>query len=108
MAGKLAGEKFGELTLFECLAKKVGWISRSTKMLLIVSINLDGFSLANHRRFTKFAELSPRQTFPLYSRCSLTDVKPLDSYCTCTKHGTVVKSIISWPVLEAHFYLITH
>ena len=27
---------------------------------------MDDFSLANHRRFTKFTKLSPRQTFPLY------------------------------------------
>ena len=32
----------------------------------MVTINLDGFSLANCRRFAKFAKLSPRQTFPLY------------------------------------------
>ena len=32
----------------------------------MVTINLDGFSLANRRRFAKFAKLSPRQTFPLY------------------------------------------
>ena len=33
----------------------------------MVTINLDGFSLVNPRRFAKFAKLSPRQTFPLYS-----------------------------------------
>ena len=32
----------------------------------MVTTNLDGFSLANHRRFAKFAKLSTRQTFPLY------------------------------------------
>ena len=32
----------------------------------MVTINLDGFSLANRRRFAKFAKHSPRQTFPLY------------------------------------------
>ena len=32
----------------------------------MVTINLDCFSLANRRRFAKFAKLSPRQTFPLY------------------------------------------
>ena len=44
---RIAG-KFGELTLFEHLAKKVWLISRSAKRLLIVSTNLDGSSLANH------------------------------------------------------------
>ena len=34
--------------------------------VIIISKNLDGFSLANHGRFAKFAKLSPRQTFPLY------------------------------------------
>ena len=32
----------------------------------MVSTNLDGFSLANHRKFAKFTKISPRQTFPLY------------------------------------------
>ena len=58
MAGKFGGEKFGELTLFELLAKeiKVPQINRSA---LIVSTNLDGFSLANHQQFSKFAKLPP-------------------------------------------------
>ena len=46
--------------------KKVWQINRSTNRLSIVSANLDGFSLANHGRFAKFAKLFPRQTFPLY------------------------------------------
>ena len=45
--------------------KKFGGINRSANRLLIVSTNLDGFSLANHWRFAKFANF-PRQTFPLY------------------------------------------
>ena len=32
----------------------------------MVTTNLDGFSLANHRRFTKFANFSTRQIFLLY------------------------------------------
>ena len=43
---------FGEFTLF--------------KHLLIVTTNLVGLSLANHRQFAKFANLSTRQTFSLY------------------------------------------
>ena len=46
------GKKFGEWT--------------SANRLSIVTSNLYGFSLANHRRFAKFAKLSPCQTFPLY------------------------------------------
>ena len=47
------GGKFGEVTLFEHLAKenlvkKVWQINRSDNRLLIVSTNLDGFSLAKH------------------------------------------------------------
>ena len=39
----------------------------SAKGLLIVTTNLDGFSLANRRRFAKFAtKLSTCQTFPLF------------------------------------------
>ena len=51
-------EKLGEFTLFEHLEKKVWLIDRSAKRLFIVSTNLDGFSLANHRRFAKFTKLS--------------------------------------------------
>ena len=36
--------------------------SLQAKGLSMVTINLDGFSLANRRRFAKFAKLSPRQT----------------------------------------------
>ena len=46
--------------------KKVWQMNRSTKGLLIVTTNLDGFSLVNRRRFTKFAKFSTHQTFPLY------------------------------------------
>ena len=51
--------KFGELTRFENLAKESWENYRSANKLLIVSANLDGFRLANCRRFTKFAKLSP-------------------------------------------------
>ena len=49
--------------------KKVWRINRSANRLLLVSTNLDGFNLANYGQFTKFAKLSPRQTFPLYGSC---------------------------------------
>ena len=48
------GGKFGELTLFEHLAKG---INTSANRLLIVSTNLDGFSLASHRRFAKLSAI---------------------------------------------------
>ena len=54
---------FGKFIPFKRLAKKVWQMNRSAKGLLMVTTNLDGFSLANCRRFTK---LSTRQTFPLY------------------------------------------
>ena len=65
----------GKVWRAECLAnllflnvwrKKVWRMTRSAIGLSMVTINLDGFSLANGRRFAKFAKLSPRQTFPLY------------------------------------------
>ena len=42
--------------------KKVWQINRSANRLLTVNTNLDGFSLANHGLFTKFANFCP--TFP--------------------------------------------
>ena len=41
-------------------------MNRSAKGLLIVTTNLDDFSLANYRQFAKFVKLSTRQTFLLY------------------------------------------
>ena len=55
------GVKFGELTRLEHLAKESlanYSIYRSANRLLIVSANLNGFSLANRGRFAKFAKLS--------------------------------------------------
>ena len=49
--------KFGESTLFKHLVKKVWRINRSENRLLIVSTDLDDFSLANHGQFAKFAKL---------------------------------------------------
>ena len=65
----------GKVWRAECLAnllfssvwwEKVWRMNRSAKGLSMVTTNLDGFSLANCRRFAKFTKLSPRQTFPLY------------------------------------------
>ena len=65
----------GKVWQAECLAnllfsnvwwKKVWRMNRSAIGLSMVTINLDGFSLANRRQFAKFVKLSPRQTFPLY------------------------------------------
>ena len=54
------GENLANLYCLIEFAKKV-WrinITRSAKKLLIVSTNLDGFSLANHGQFAKFAKPS--------------------------------------------------
>jgi len=45
--GSLAGIKFGEITRFEHLVKKVWQMNRFSQKVIIVSRNLDGFSLAN-------------------------------------------------------------
>ena len=60
---------YGEFAIFKRLAEKSLANDRSAKGLLIVTTTLDGFSLANCRRFAKFAKLSTRQTFPLYGIC---------------------------------------
>ena len=46
--------------------KVVDNINRLSHKVIIITTSLDGFRLANFRRFAKFAKLSPRQTFPLY------------------------------------------
>ena len=58
------GGKFGKLTHFKHLVKEIWRINRSANRLLIINNNLDGFSLANHGRFAKFANVSPPPKFP--------------------------------------------
>ena len=53
---------------------KVWRMHRFSHKVIIISKNLNGFSLANHGRFTKFAKLSPRQTFPLYGNSLATEL----------------------------------
>ena len=58
MFGKLLKSKVvGEINFGE-------WIDLAIR-ILIIRQNLDGFSLANHRRFTKFIKPSCCQTFLL-------------------------------------------
>ena len=69
---KFSRGKFGKLTLFKHSAKEVRQISRSADRLLIESSNWDGFSLANHGQFAKFAKLLPPPNFPAtrYNICT--------------------------------------
>jgi len=60
------------------LAKKVWWMNRFSQKVVIVSRNLDSFSLVNQGWFTKFAKLSPCQTFPLYSNVASNAMKSLN------------------------------
>ena len=107
----LAGRMFGKLILFKCLAKKVWQMNRSAKGLLIVTTNLDGFSLANIRQFAKFAKLSTRQTFPLYGIYAPTfnstlhtaqPYSPLDSQLKVLSQGErrTPQHLHSLPVME--------
>jgi len=66
IVGKFVGIKFGKFTRFKHLAEKVWRMNRLSQKVIIVSRNLDDFSLANYGQFAKFTKLSPCQTFPLY------------------------------------------
>ena len=67
IAGKFGGQNVWRIYSFQAFGGKKVWrMNRSAKGLSMVTTNLDGFSLANCRRFAKFTKLSPRQTFPLY------------------------------------------
>ena len=59
---------FGKRRWMETLVEKVWQTNRSTKRLLIVTTNLDGFSLANCWWSVKFTKVPPPiwQTFPPY------------------------------------------
>ena len=60
------GECLANLLFWNVWQKKVWRVTGSAKGLLMVTTDLDGFSLVNHRWFAKFTKLSTRQTFPLY------------------------------------------
>jgi len=47
IAGKLGRQKFGEFTHFEHWRRKVWQMNKFSQNIIIVSRNLDGFSLAN-------------------------------------------------------------
>ena len=68
IAGKFGGGKVWQIDLFLTFGeRKFGeLIVISANRSLIVSTNLDGFSLVNCRRFAKFTKLSSRQTFSQY------------------------------------------
>ena len=69
IAGKFGGQNVWRIYYFQTFGGKKVWLmNRSAIELSMVTINLDGFSLANRTRFAKFAKLSPRQTFPLYGK----------------------------------------
>ena len=72
IAGKFGegeGGDFGKFTLLSVWWRKVWWMNRLSHKVIIITTGLDGFSLANHWRLTKFTKLSPHQTFPLYVIC---------------------------------------
>jgi len=71
---KFGKEKFGEFTCFEHL-ENVWQINRFSQKVIIVSRNLDGFSLAN-QWFAKFAKLSPHQSFLLYGMWLILENQP--------------------------------
>ena len=72
--------------LFLCIWWKKLWqMNRSANRLSIVTTNLDGFSLVNHRQFAKFDKLSPCQTFLLYGMWVCTRIHRLHlMQCICT------------------------
>ena len=54
-SGKVCQHKVWQIFSFRAFDKKAWRINRSTRRLLIVDTNLDGYSLMNHRQFTKFS-----------------------------------------------------
>ena len=63
-----------KFTLSSIWGKKFGkWIDQPKGLLIIVTTTLDGFSLANHRQFTKFTKFSTCQTL-IYIQYSKEDL----------------------------------
>ena len=67
-------------------------MNRSAKGLLIVTTNLDDFSLAYSRRFVKFAKLSTCQTFLLYGNLKTMNMKK--EYISITAREKIVHTYI--------------
>ena len=82
IVGKFGGERLANWLFSNFWQKKVWQINGSANRLLIESINLYGFSLANHGWFAKFAKLSPCQTFPLYGNICTHNC--IQAYIMCT------------------------
>ena len=53
ISGKFGRGKVWQIYFLQAFGKKVWQLNRSARRILIVSTNLDGFSLANHRLFTE-------------------------------------------------------
>ena len=58
---------FGKIDFINYLTKKAWRIGVQSNCYVTCMWCLDGFSLVKSCSFTKFAKLSPRQIFPLYS-----------------------------------------
>jgi len=59
------GVKFGKFST-QKIWQKIWQMNRFSQKVIIVSRNLDDFSLANRSQFAKFVKLSSCQTFLLY------------------------------------------
>ena len=84
---RIAG-KFGKFTVMSVWRGKVWRMDRFSHKVILISKNLDGFSLANHGRFTKFTKLFPRQSFPLYGSTNkiFTHLRILKLHIQCEQH----------------------
>ena len=66
LANTIWGEILANWLVLSIWWKKIWRINKSANRWLIISTNLDVFSLANHGQFAKFANVSPHQSFPPY------------------------------------------
>ena len=75
-------ERLVNLLFLSFWQKKVWQINRSAKRLLIISTYLDGFSLANHGGFTKFAKPSPAKLsrYMVYHEVKISGVLDMRSH----------------------------
>ena len=89
VAESLVGKSLVNL-LFWVFSKKVWWINRSAKRLLIVSTNLDGFGLLNHMQMIRqICQTFPCQTFLLYGIKFITVATFKDLACLMKWHNLV-------------------
>ena len=93
MEGKFGRGKAWWIYSFQAFGERKSGQLMISHRLLIISTNLDGFSLENHERFAKFANVSPCQSFPPYG---ISHTNKLKLISVCIQQLQYLMNYILW------------